>query len=200
VAKLLRKDGHEVIAIDENKEACEELAKGSDVLVINANGADVDKLEDVGIERADVLMATTGNDETNLMACQIAKNNEVPRIIARVNNQKNEGLFTQMGVNSVISPLGIAATFFRNVVSRDVKTIAILDGNIELVGHTIEKGSHLEGTLVKDIGFPEGARIILVYRKEKPLIPHGEMELSAGDRLVVLSREDALEKTLSRLE
>ncbi len=198
VAKQLRNDGHEIIAFDEDREACENLANESDVLVINADGADVDKLEDSDIEKVDVIMATTGSDEVNLMVCQIAKNKNVPRIITRVNHDRNEPLFTQLGVH-VISPLAIAANFFRNVVSKDVKTIAVLDGNIELMSHIVEKGSRLEGSLTKDIDFPDGARVILLYKNGEPLIPHGETKLSVGDRLIILSTEDAMDKALSKL-
>ncbi|MFQ5976057.1 MAG: potassium channel family protein [Candidatus Hydrothermarchaeales archaeon] len=199
VARQLRKDGHEIIAFDEDKEACEELANESDVLVINADGADVEKLEDTGIEKVDVVMATTGSDEVNLMVCEISKNKNVPRIITRVNHDRNKPLFTQLGVH-VISPLGIAANFFRNVVSRDVRTIAVLDGNIELMSHIIEKGSRLEGTLIKDMDFPEGARVILLYKNGDPIIPHGETKLSPGDRLIILSTESAMDKALSKMD
>ncbi len=198
VAVQLRKDGHEIIAFDEDRVACENLANESDVLVINANGADVEKLEDAGIEKVDVVMATTGSDEVNLMVCEIAKNKNVHRIITRVSQERNKVLFTQLGVH-VINPLSIAANFFRNVVSRDVKTMAVLDGNIELMSHIIEEDSHLNGTLMNDIDFPEGARIILLYKNGDPIIPHEETKLAAGDRLIILSTEKAMDKALSKL-
>ena len=198
VARQLRNDGHEIIAFDENREACEKLANESDVLVINADGADVEKLEDNNIEKADVVIASTGSDEVNLMVCEIAKNNKVSRIVTRVNFERNESLFKQLGVH-VVSPLSIAANFFRNVVTRDVKTIAALDGNIELLSHIIDEDSHLNGALVKDIGFPEGSMIILDYKNGDPIIPHGNTKLSAGERLIILTTEDAMDKTVDKL-
>jgi len=95
LAKQLVRGGHTVSIVDKDKGVCEELARELEALVIHGDGCDPRILEDAGIERAEVLAAVTGEDEDNLIICQLAKERfNVQRTVGRVNNPDNEYTFT----------------------------------------------------------------------------------------------------------
>ena len=113
VARLLLEEGHEVRVIDNRHDVLVKLHRDLPAEVIHAgDGTDPLRLEQTGIRRAQVLAAVTGNDETNLVACSLARHEfNVPRIIARVNNPRNKWLFTpEMGVDVGINQADLMAS------------------------------------------------------------------------------------------
>ncbi len=194
-AKLLRENGHEIIVFEKNKEIAENIAKELDVLVINSDGTDMNKLEDAGLEEMDIFMPLTGSDETNLMVSQIAKD-KVKRIIARSNKEENKKLYKKVGVDVALVPLATSAIAFRDAVLKDIKTLFILDGEFEVVEHVVRNGSSGSGKSIKDIRFPPGARIIIMYRKEKAIVPTGDTRLETGDRVVVLASRTKVKEVI----
>ncbi len=194
-AKLLRENGHEIIVFEKNKEIAENIAKELDVLVINSDGTDMNKLEDAGLEEMDIFMPLTGSDETNLMVSQIAKD-KVKRIIARSNKEENKKLYKKVGVDVALVPLATSAIAFRDAVLKDIKTLFILDGEFEVVEHVVRNGSSGSGKSIKDIRFPPSARIIIMYRKEKAIVPTGDTRLETGDRVVVLASRTKVKEVI----
>jgi len=194
-AKLLRQNGHEIIILEKDKEVAENIAKEVDVLVINSDGTDMSKLEDADLEEVDIFMPLTGSDETNLMVSQIAKDN-VKRIIARSNKEGNKKLYEKLGVEVALVPLATSARAFRDAVLKDIKTLFILDGEFEVIEHVIKNGSSASGRSIKDIKFPLDARIIIMYRKEKAIVPTGDTKLESGDRVVILASRNKLKEAI----
>jgi len=197
-AKLLRQSGHEIIIFEKDKEMAENIAKEIDALVINSDGTDMSRLEDAGLEEVDVFMPLTGSDETNLMVCQIAKD-KAERIIARSNKEENKKLYEKLGVDVALVPLTTSAIAFRDAVLGDIKTLLILDGEFEVIEHVIKNGSPVSGRSIKDIKFPNDARIIIMYRKEKAMIPTGDIKVESGDRVVVLASRNKLKEVIDAL-
>ena len=113
LAKTLAPDKHHLVLVDEDQDVCKKIANelsDTGIEVIHGDGTDVIYLNDADIEHADILIAVTGYDETNLVACLLAKNYfNVPRTIARVNNPKNINIFKQLGVDSVVSSTALIA-------------------------------------------------------------------------------------------
>jgi len=194
-AKLLRQSGHEIIIFEKDKEMAENIAKEIDALVINSDGTDMSRLEDAGLEEVDVFMPLTGSDETNLMVCQIAKD-KAERIIARSNKEGNKKLYEKLGVEVALVPLATSARAFRDAVLKDIKTLFILDGEFEVIEHVIKNGSSASGRSIKDIKFPLDARIIIMYRKEKAIVPTGDTKLESGDRVVILASRNKLKEAI----
>jgi trk system potassium uptake protein TrkA len=198
VAKQLRKEGQDIIIFEKDKETAEKIAGELDALVINADGTQIEKLEDAGLEEVDVFMALTGSDETNLMACQIAKG-KAKRIIARANREENKQLYENAGVDRVLVPLVSSASAFRDAVMEKGKTLLALDRDFEIVEHTISRESKSLGKALKDLKFPNDARIVIIYRGDETIIPHGETILEEGDRVIVLTSQKKMKEVLSLL-
>jgi trk system potassium uptake protein TrkA len=185
-AKLLREHDHEIVIFEKEKEVAEEIAKELDVLVIHSDGTDMGRLEDAGLDDVDVFMPLTGSDETNLMVSQIAKD-RAKKIIARSNREENRLLYEKLGVDNALVPLATSATAFRDAVIKDIKTLFILDGEFEVTEHVIRNESSVVGRSIKDIKFPADARIIILYRGDKPIVPIGDTKIESGDRVVILT-------------
>ncbi|MDD4954059.1 MAG: NAD-binding protein, partial [Candidatus Omnitrophica bacterium] len=100
LAKRLITSKHTVCIVEKDKNICETIAKELEALIINGDGCDPRILEEAGIERADVMAAVTGDDEDNLIICQVAKERfSVNRTVGRVNNPDNEHTFSELGVD-----------------------------------------------------------------------------------------------------
>ena len=192
-ARHLRENDHEIVIFEKDKERAEEIAKQLDVLVINSDGTDMNKLEDAGLDDTDVFMPLTGSDETNLMVSQIAKD-KAKKIIARSNREENTTLYEKLGVDVALIPLATSAIAFRDAVLNDIKTLFILDGEFEVTEHTIKNASIAAGREIKDIKFPKDARIIIMYRDEKAIVPTGDTKVESGDRVVILSSRGKLKE------
>ena len=190
-AEHLRENGHEVVIFEKDKERAEEIAKALDVLVINSDGTDMNRLEDAGLEEVDVFMPLTGSDETNLMVSQIAKD-KAKKIVARSNKEDNKKLYEKLGVDVALIPLVTSSIAFRDAVIKDIKTLFILDGEFEVTEHIIKNGSPVSGREIKDIKFPKDARIIIMYRDNKAIVPMGETKIELGDKIVILSSRGKL--------
>ncbi len=199
VAKSLREDGHDIVVIEKNKATAKKIAELLDVLVINSDGVDINTLNDADMNLVGVFMALTGNDETNLMACQIAKSSNIERVVARANKEENKKLYEQVGVDVVLSPLLISASAFTDAISKDVKTICILDGHFEIIEHLLEEKGKAHGRSIKELNFPEEARIMIIYRDGKAILPYGDTRLKVKDKLIILSMRNKVKKVLSRL-
>ncbi len=118
LAKRLVTSRHAVSIVEKDKGVCEEIAKELEALVINGDGCDPRILEEAGIERADVLAVVTGEDEDNLIICQLAKERfNVRRTVARVNNPDNEFTFAELGIDVPVDSTKIIAKIIEEEVS-----------------------------------------------------------------------------------
>ena len=118
LANLLINDGYDITLIESNESLCNEIAAELDALVICGNGTNSKLLEETNIEDADYFIATTGNDEANLLSCILVRKYEVPNIIARVSNPDHEEAFIEVGIDQVISPEITAASQLQQYVTR----------------------------------------------------------------------------------
>ncbi|MBI4743896.1 MAG: TrkA family potassium uptake protein [Actinobacteria bacterium] len=188
----LKASGHNVVIIERNREKCEKIAeKHSDVLVINGDACDVRYLEDAGIERADVVAAVTGDDDDNLVVCQLAKESfHVPRTVARVNNPKNEHIFKELGVNGAISSTTIISKLIEEESSiGDIITLqALRKGKLALVEVELPTDRCVVcNKKVKDLGLPSDCVLVSIIRGDEVIIPRGSTMLEAGDGVIALT-------------
>lgn len=194
LAKTLNQANHRVGVIENDPARCDLIAKELDVLVISGDGADIEVLDEANVQDADYLVAVTGKDEENLVACQLAKKYfQVPRTIARVNNPKNQKIFNRLGVDATVSSTGAIARLIENELAiDDVKTLPLFeDEGIELVETELKNNSPVLDHRVRDLNFPNECVLIALMRNGKILFPKGDTVLKLGDRVFALSKQNA---------
>lgn len=194
LAKRLADRGHNVALIEKEEKKAHELAAELDVLVIHGSGADIDVLKDAGIGKADVVVALTRADEVNLMACELAKKKiGVPRVIARVNDEKYTKMFEELGVDIAISVVSAEAMLFEKAVMGFgvYGLLGIGGGKGEVVEVTVGVDSKAVGKLVKDLNISKGCTLAMITRGDKLIPPRGDTDIQAGDLVTVVGKPDA---------
>jgi len=183
---LLIKDGHSVVIIEKDPMRAKYLAETYDVLVINGDGAEAKFLEDANIRRADALVAASGNDHTNLVACQLAKNTySVKRVVARVSNPVNKPLYEKLGVDMVVSTTETAAyALFGGV--KGYHGLMVLGGVAQVVEIAITQESPVAKLPLSEIHLPWGSFIVGIYKKGELYQPREDLILEPGDHVLLL--------------
>ncbi|HIH37016.1 MAG TPA: TrkA family potassium uptake protein [Methanocellales archaeon] len=202
LAQLLSSNKNNVVVLDRDLTKFKEVDKSFDGLTIGGDGTDQDVLKKAGIDKADVFIATTEDDNTNLMACQIAKQVfNVSRVIARVNDPKREPLFKELKIDAIVCPTTIAAAHLRDaVVYPNLTAILTVNcGNIEISEIRVQGSA--SGKALKDINLPKESTIAAIIRDGKTLIPSGDTIIHEGDIAVVVNLaaiSDEVRNILSR--
>ncbi|AEE97992.1 potassium channel family protein [Mahella australiensis] len=199
LAKTLAPEHHKLVLVDEDYDLCKKLASelsGSGIDLLYGDGTNTYLMKDAGIEKADMLIAVTGYDQNNLVACQLAKKYfAVPHTIARVNNPKNINVFKRLGVDSVVSSTArIAEIIGKEVDWTDINRVLMEKvGDVRIREVSVAEGSLAEGKNIAEIGLPKGTIIASVIRKNKIIVPNGQTQLLAGDDIIVVANEDGIE-------
>jgi trk system potassium uptake protein TrkA len=196
LASSLVAGGHDVTLIENDSKLCENAATGLDALVICGNGTDIKTLEEANVGDADVFVAATGHDEANLLSCILVKDYNIKKIIARVSNPDHEDAFKKVGIDDVISPELTAASYLEKLIIRPkiADLIIIGKGNAELL--EIQVGNkNVIGKKVKDISPTDDFIIAALYKNGIINIPKKEDILNKGDRISVLVKIKAVQKT-----
>lgn len=197
LVKTLLPYKHKIAVIERNKELCKKIANELDISVIHGDGTNIDDLSEVEVDKANILIAVTGKDEDNLIACQLAKRNfGVKRTISRVNNPKNITVFEKLGVDIAVSSTSIIADLIEQEVDYSgMKTLMKLkSGRVVLSEILISKSSPVCNKSLRDIELPRDCVLISVIRDEEVIIPNGFTVLHEGDYIIaVSSKEDQQE-------
>ncbi len=197
LANVLASKDHEISVIEMNEEIAKNLASTSEALILKGDATNIDIMKDADIEHADAVLAVTGDDKTNLMVCQIAKSSEVRRVIARVNDPKNDELFSKLGIYSAVSSVSSIVANIKKALYKygDEKVVAVLgSGLIQIVEVSIEKTSRLVGTDACNLGI--GA-VCAVFRDGDAIVPTKSVMIKAGDVLVVSIGSRNIDKLLA---
>lgn len=203
LAELLLAGRHQVKVIDRRPEVIEKLKTELPAeAVIRGDGADPKVLINVGIRKAHVVAAVTGDDEDNLVVSTLARFEfRVRRIIARVNNPKNAWLFTaEMGVDVAINQADLMAKLIAEEMSLgDMMTLVKLrKGEVSIVEEKIEAGAPAAGQAIKDVPLPSGCTLAAVVRKGEVITPRGDTLLQPNDEVLAVVRSSQ-EAELHRL-
>ncbi len=203
LTRALLNEGHEVLVVEQNPAICEAVNDELGSICFRGDGCEVASLEEIGTGRADMLIAVTGDDEDNLVSCQVAKHKfNVPRTIARIRNPKNETLFKKLGVDVTISSTNIILEHIEEEVPTHPIThlLEIRDRGLEIVEVKIPPESSTIGKTVKEISLPQGSVLSLIIRKaRKPIVPTGSTVIEAEDQIIALTdpeSEEVLRTTL----
>jgi len=190
LAKRLCQNKHGVSIVEKDKTTCEEIAKELEVLAIRGDGCDPQILEQAGATRADVVAAVTGDDEDNLIICQLAKELfHIQRTVGRVNNPQNEQTFSELGVDIPMNSTEIIAKIIEEEVSFSdfVSLLSFKLGKLAIVRVDLPKDSPVIDKQVKDVQWPENSVLLSVVRKDDVIIPRGDTILRAGDDVIALT-------------
>jgi trk system potassium uptake protein TrkA len=186
---------HEVVLVERDRARAAELREELGEMVVHGDGTEVVLLDSVGARRADVLIAVTGNDGANLVACQVAKHwFHVERAIARVNNPRYERLFRLLGIDSTVSATAaIMAQIEVDLPEHTLVPLMRLHGSgLQLVDLHVLEGSRAAGRAVRDLQLPPDTVISLVVDANGvPRIPGGDTVLAPGDEVIAVIRTEA---------
>lgn len=185
--------------IESDTERCQDLANElADTLIINDDGHDVHLLEDENISEMDAFIAVTGNSETNIMSCLVAKNHGVQKTIAMVENMDYINLSQTIGIDTLINKKLIAANnIFRYVRQANIVNIAGIHGlDAEVIEVNVREGSKASNRLISELQLPEDTRVGGIIRGSESWIATSDFHIKADDKVVVFALPDSIEKTL----
>lgn len=193
LAKSLLEQSHEILVIENNRRRydalCDEL--GSSILL--GDGCEVATLEQAGMGRADVVVAVTGDDEDNLVACQVAKHKfNVAHTIARINNPKNERIFRRLGIDVTVSSTELILSQIEQVLPAQslVHLLTLRNVGVSFVEMRVPAGSPAIGQPIRDLGIPDDCIFPLVIRGDREaIIPFGATTLEEGDLVIAVASE-----------
>lgn len=193
-AKRVQNDYH-VKLIEENKDKCFLLADELvNTMILNGDGSNVEFLEEEGIEEMDAFVAVTGNSETNIISCLVAKNHGVKRTIALVENIDYIKLSQNIGIDTLINKKMITINnIFRHVREGRVEALTSIHGvGSEVLEFIVSNACKIANVPVKKLNFPRGAIIAGVVRGEESFIADGETTIEDGDMVVVFTLPEAV--------
>jgi trk/ktr system potassium uptake protein len=201
LTSTLLKMGHEVTLLDNDRHRYVILEELFEHVARYGDATELFVLERAGVERADLVVAVTGDDEDNLVVCQVARDKYgVPKVIARVNDPRNQPHFDMLGINLTVSATAtILALIEHELPEHELVTLLDLRReNLEIVEFAIDAGSPVAGRTVRELNLPSKSRLISVSRAGRAEIAVGETELRPGD-LVMAILEPGVEDELKRV-
>jgi len=200
---LLKDDRHEVTLIEQRRDRFERLEHEFEHQAMLGDATEIFVLERAGIARPpDVVAALTGDDEDNLIISQLAREKYgVPKVIARVNDPRNQAHFDLLGISPTVSATrGLMALIEHEVPEHDlVHLLELRKENLEIVEVLIDESAPAAGKRVESLELPEGSRLISVMRNGRSEIAVGSTELRPGDQVLAIlqpGKEDELKRVL----
>ncbi len=203
LAKELVESGHEALVIEENAAKAAEIAETLGEIVMRGDGCEAAIQEQAGSGRADLFLAVTGEDEANLVACQVARHRfNVKRIVARINNPKNEAIFRKLGIDVTVSATSvILSQIEQELPEHRLIPLLQLRSGFEIVEVKITDGAGSLDRKLGDIVLPDQSVIWgIVDTEGNPQVPTADTVLRAGDEVVAVTpieNEEALRAALA---
>jgi trk system potassium uptake protein len=190
-------DQYRIKIIEINRDKCEKIAdRYGNALVINGDGRDLNLLKEEGIEKMDAFVATTGNSETNILSCHLAKSFGVRRTVAEVENIAFMGLADNMDIGTIVNKkLNAASYIYRFTLNAEISKVKCLTASDAEVFEFIAKsGAKITQRPIKNLDFPEEAKIGGIIRGNNAFIAHGDTEIMEGDKVVVFTLPAGIKK------
>ena len=189
IARELLEKGHEVTLIENDRERYQTVEQELEHNIQYGDASELWVLERAGVQRADMVIAVTGDDEDNMLICQVAKEKYlVDRIIARVNNPRNREHFELLGIRPVVSATDLIIRLIEHEVP-DYGLVHLLDlpeQHLEIIEMLLPEGSPATGQRVGDLTLPDGTLLISVLRGSEGLIPNADTVLEPGDEILAV--------------
>ncbi len=194
LAEELLNENHEVLVIERESARAAQVREELSGNVMTGDSCEATTLDAAGVSRADLVAAVTGDDEDNLVICDLARYRGVKRTIARINNPRNELLFQKRGIETTISATqAVLAQIEQELPTQMMIPLLQLHNGLELVEIKLPETSPAAGRSVREILLPAESLISLIVDPGGvPRMPSGDTRLNAGDALVVVSRKESL--------
>jgi trk system potassium uptake protein TrkA len=194
LSKTLLNEGHEILIIERDAKRVKRIEEELGSICMQGDGCKASTLDEAGAERANLFIALTGEDENNLVACQVAKHKfNVPRTIARINNPKNEAIFKKLGIDVTASSTNLVLEHIEEVVPTHPLThlLALDRDELEVVEVKIPPTSTAVGRQIGEISpLLESILALIIRGGQKPRVPTLDTVLEAGDRVIVVTKPD----------
>src|SRR4051795_3864594 len=186
--RTLLRNGHEATIIEQERERYERLENEFEHQAMNGDATELFVLEKAGIKRPpDLVLALTGDDEDNLVIAQLAKEKYgVPKVIARINDPRNEPHFDLLGISPTVSATQTIMALIEHEVPEHelIHLLELRKENLEIVEVQIDKASPSAGKRISSLELPAGSLLISVTRGGRGGIPDADTELQAGDQVL----------------
>nr|WP_245250096.1 cation:proton antiporter [Methanolobus bombayensis] len=200
LAERFEKRGENVVVVDNSEEKCQRLLKQG-IRAIHGDAEDINVLKDAGIEKAKYIVATTDQDNTNLLVSQIAKskfNLKEEQIVARVNNVENLHAFWDLSIRSM-SPQMTTALVLDNMVGKPSMFSMCEVGEEGEILEARVTNPKVAGKAIKDLSLPENSLLLMVRRGEQSFIANGNLVLEYDDLVTVIGEDDAAREVVDLL-
>jgi len=201
LARELIDQGHEVLIIENNTERAEFIANELGNVVLRGNADEASTLAEAGAERADVVIAVTGDDPRNLVLLQVAKRRfGARRTVARINDPRNEGLFRMLGIDATVNATQVMLSVLEQEIPHAnlVPLLRLRNTDVEVVEAIVDPRSPVTTSSLREVDLPPESTIAVVIRDGSAFFPNGGTVLQPGDEVVALTR-GMHEPTLRRL-
>jgi trk system potassium uptake protein len=202
LTKTLLTEDHEVLLIERDEAKVENFSERLGAVVLRGDGAEASVLAEAGAARADVVIAVTGEDEDNLVICQMAKQKfNVGRTIARVNNPKNEHLFRLLGIDVTVSQ----TNYILNLIGQAIPERSFIHlmnlryAGLAIVEASITERSPVANQTISDIELPVSCAIAAIARGKEVIVPQSDTVIQVGDEIIAvtnLTQEEELRSLL----
>jgi trk system potassium uptake protein TrkA len=199
LARELIGKGHEVTLLENNRRRYLTIEEELEHAVQYGDASELWVLERAGIQRADLVIAVTGDDEDNLLICQIAREKYLcERIIARVNNPRNLQWFELLGIQPAVSATDLILRLIEHEVPSygTVHLLDLRDEQLEIIEVEVPDGSPVIGQRISEIALPEGSLIISILRQGRGFVPKADTVIEDGDE-VLLVLDPGLEERIT---
>lgn len=196
VIELATQEGHEVVVVEQDREAATEASTEHDCIVINDDGASRETLIEADIEDADALIATTDDDATNLLVMMHGRDVGVPSLVSSVTDATNARLYQQLSVNVVESPHRLTGEYLYRAVQRPaIQDFMEIGEGAEIFEITVDQDAAIAGLTLDEAGreglFEDDTIVVALKRDGDVLIPRGKTRIEAGDLATVFSLKGA---------
>ncbi len=195
LASELVAEGNEILVIEQEPAKVQRINDELGDVALQGDGCEAAVLENAGTGRADMFIAVTGDDEDNLVACQVARKKfNVPRTIARLNNPKNALIFKKLGIDTTVSATAAIMAHIEQELPTHhlIPLLSLRDSGLQIVEAQITDDSPACGRKLNDLSLPPQTLVALVIDASgHPHLPNGDTELSAGDKVLAVARPDA---------
>jgi len=193
LSKALLDEGHEILVIEKDAATVEHIEEELGSICMQGDGCEAAVLDEAGTERANLFIAVTDQDEDNLVACQVAKYKfNVPRIIARIGNPKNEILFKKLGIDVTVSTTNLILEHIEQELPTHPLThlLELKNGELEIVEVKIPPVSKAIGKQITELPLPPGSILSLIVKEEGFHVPTQDTILEAEDRVIAIITPD----------
>ncbi|GCE47323.1 trk system potassium uptake protein TrkA [Thermosporothrix hazakensis] len=197
LTRSLLKRGHEVLLLEKSAQRVQMLAEELGQAILKGDACEARTMEEAGVRRAEVVIAVTGEDEDNLVICQMAKKRfNVARTIARLNNPKHEALFYKLGIDVTISPTKAILSLIESELPGPhfISLLTLKRAGLEIVEVNVPAMSPVVGKKLSEINLPRKCTLALIIRNNEEIFPNADTVLQANDIVYALLSQEGEEE------